>query len=206
MTLKTIESNAALELARTRGYFCRVSAGGRVLVFYTGKELEPGTWLEAGKTGMTDNGFISRVLSYLGHWSQRIRTLGRWGRDWLAKRAREPIHLSVAQFSGHETEFLFPTPRQKPRLVGNDDGNVGVTHLARKHLLDRNGVFFVHPELGNPPLRTDKAATERPLCATLLLVGRQRSEAEIAQPQHGLHIPQRNDRRVGNRESDRGIA
>jgi ribosome modulation factor len=55
-----IEANAANELARTRGYFARVSGGGRVLAFYTGDELQPGTWLEAGRTGMTDNGFISR--------------------------------------------------------------------------------------------------------------------------------------------------
>lgn len=55
-----LDSNVALELARQRGYFCRVGGGGRLLVFYTGDELQPSTWLEAGKTGMTDNGFISR--------------------------------------------------------------------------------------------------------------------------------------------------
>jgi len=55
-----IDSHAALELARTRGYFCRVGAGGRALVFYTGDEIKPGSWLEVGRTGMTDNGFISR--------------------------------------------------------------------------------------------------------------------------------------------------
>lgn len=55
-----LESNAALTLARTRGYFARVGAGGRALVFYTGDELQSGTWLEVGRTGMTDNGFISR--------------------------------------------------------------------------------------------------------------------------------------------------
>ena len=55
-----LESNAALNIARQRGCFCRVSAGGRVLVFYTGDELNAGTWMEIGRTGMTDNGFISR--------------------------------------------------------------------------------------------------------------------------------------------------
>lgn len=55
-----LESNAALSLARTRGCFCRVSSGGRVLVFYTGDELQLGTWLEIGRTGLTDNGYISR--------------------------------------------------------------------------------------------------------------------------------------------------
>jgi hypothetical protein len=55
-----LDSNVALELARQRGCFCRVGGGGRVLVFYTGDELKPGTWLEIGRTGLTDNGFISR--------------------------------------------------------------------------------------------------------------------------------------------------
>lgn len=55
-----IESHCAQALARHRGYFARVGGGGRVLVFYTGDELSPGTWLEAGRTGMTDNGFVSR--------------------------------------------------------------------------------------------------------------------------------------------------
>lgn len=55
-----LDSHAALELARQRGMFARVGSGGRALVFYTGDELQPGTWLEAGRTGMTDNGFISR--------------------------------------------------------------------------------------------------------------------------------------------------
>jgi len=56
---RTVDSNTALELARTRNCFCRVGAGGRALVFYTGDELKPGTWLEIGKTGMTDNGYVS---------------------------------------------------------------------------------------------------------------------------------------------------
>lgn len=55
-----LDSHTALVMARQRGMFCRVSFGGRVLVFYTGDELQPGTWMEIGRTGMTDNGFISR--------------------------------------------------------------------------------------------------------------------------------------------------
>jgi hypothetical protein len=44
--------------------FCRVSADYNRLVFYTGNEAEPGTWLEAGSTLIdTSHGgaaFVSR--------------------------------------------------------------------------------------------------------------------------------------------------
>jgi hypothetical protein len=49
----------ATTLARSRNYFARVTASGRRLVFYTGREDDPGTWLEAGSTLITD-GQISR--------------------------------------------------------------------------------------------------------------------------------------------------
>lgn len=57
---ETISANEALGIARQRGCFCRVTAGGRGLAFYTGDELAAGTWMEIGRTGMTDNGQISR--------------------------------------------------------------------------------------------------------------------------------------------------
>lgn len=55
-----LDLHVANDLARQRGFFARAGSGGRALVFYTGDESSPGTWLEAGQTGMTDNGFISR--------------------------------------------------------------------------------------------------------------------------------------------------
>lgn len=45
-----IETNLARQLARKSHMFTRESADGRALVFYTGREAEPGTWLEAGRT------------------------------------------------------------------------------------------------------------------------------------------------------------
>jgi hypothetical protein len=46
-----IETNRARAYARQSGMFCRVSAiGGHRLVFYTGNEADPGSWLEAGST------------------------------------------------------------------------------------------------------------------------------------------------------------
>lgn len=62
-----IETNRARAYARQSGMFCRVGAGrygGSRLVFYTGNEAEPGTWLEAGSTLIdTSHGgaaFVSR--------------------------------------------------------------------------------------------------------------------------------------------------
>ena len=46
-----IETNRARAYARLSGMFCRVSAiSGHRLVFYTGNEADPGSWLEAGST------------------------------------------------------------------------------------------------------------------------------------------------------------
>ena len=45
-----IETNRARAYARQSGMFCRASADQKRLVFYTGNEAEPGTWLEAGST------------------------------------------------------------------------------------------------------------------------------------------------------------
>jgi len=45
-----IAAHLAETLARRANMFCRLSANGRRLVFYTGTESEPGTWLEAGST------------------------------------------------------------------------------------------------------------------------------------------------------------
>ena len=45
-----IVTNLARALARQNGQFCRASADQKRLVFYTGNEAEPGTWLEAGST------------------------------------------------------------------------------------------------------------------------------------------------------------
>jgi hypothetical protein len=59
-----IETNRARAYARQSNMFCRISAGGNRLVFYTGNEAEPGTWLEAGSTMIdTSHGgaaFVSR--------------------------------------------------------------------------------------------------------------------------------------------------
>ena len=45
-----IVTNLARALARRSGMFCRCSSDQFRLVFYTGNEAEPGTWLEAGST------------------------------------------------------------------------------------------------------------------------------------------------------------
>jgi hypothetical protein len=46
-----IETNRARAYARQSGMFCRISAiDGHRLVFYTGNEADPGSWLEAGST------------------------------------------------------------------------------------------------------------------------------------------------------------
>lgn len=59
-----IETNRARAYARQSGMFCRASADQKRLVFYTGNEAEPGTWLEAGSTMIdTSHGgaaFVSR--------------------------------------------------------------------------------------------------------------------------------------------------
>lgn len=59
-----IETNRARAYARQSGMFCRVSAEQTRLVFYTGNEADPGTWLEAGSTMIdTSHGgaaFVSR--------------------------------------------------------------------------------------------------------------------------------------------------
>ena len=46
----TIETLFARSLARHFKMFARVSASANYLVFYTGNESKPGTWLEAGRT------------------------------------------------------------------------------------------------------------------------------------------------------------
>jgi hypothetical protein len=59
-----IETNRARAYARQSDMFCRISAAGNRLVFYTGDETAPGTWLEAGSTMIdTSRGgalFVSR--------------------------------------------------------------------------------------------------------------------------------------------------
>lgn len=45
-----IFTNLARAKARRFGMFCRASADQTRLVFYTGNEAEPGSWLEAGST------------------------------------------------------------------------------------------------------------------------------------------------------------
>lgn len=45
-----IETNLARQIARKANMFARLSAGEAHLVFYTGDESAPGTWLEAGRT------------------------------------------------------------------------------------------------------------------------------------------------------------
>jgi hypothetical protein len=59
-----IETNRARAYARQSQMFCRVNASRDRLVFYTGNEAEPGTWLEAGSTIIdTSHGgaaFVSR--------------------------------------------------------------------------------------------------------------------------------------------------
>lgn len=49
-TMHMIETNRARAYARLSNMFCRVSADRNRLVFYTGDEAQPGTWLEAGST------------------------------------------------------------------------------------------------------------------------------------------------------------
>lgn len=59
-----IETNRARAYARLAGMFCRCNPDKSRLVFYTGIEAEPGTWLEAGSTMIdTSHGgaaFVSR--------------------------------------------------------------------------------------------------------------------------------------------------
>lgn len=50
--------------ARRVYIFTKVSASGGSLVYYTGTEAEPGTWMEVGRTMIgTDNGvrYVSRA-------------------------------------------------------------------------------------------------------------------------------------------------
>lgn len=62
--LHMIETNRARAYARQSDMFCRINADQTRLVFYTGTEAEPGTWLEAGSTLIdTSHGgaaFVSR--------------------------------------------------------------------------------------------------------------------------------------------------
>lgn len=60
MSRQQIEGHQAQELARENGCFARVGNGGLSLVFYTGDEYSPGTWLEIGKTGMTAAGYVDK--------------------------------------------------------------------------------------------------------------------------------------------------
>lgn len=46
----------AASLAQRAGMFVRVSATGYRMIFYTGVEAEPGTWLEAGGTMINRDG------------------------------------------------------------------------------------------------------------------------------------------------------
>lgn len=58
-----IELGLATAIARKNDMFCRVSASGYRLVFYTGTESEPGTWMECGSTvidGANGNVRVSR--------------------------------------------------------------------------------------------------------------------------------------------------
>lgn len=45
----------AASSAKRVGMFARVSADDKYLVYYTGNEDEPGTWLEAGRTMIGGN-------------------------------------------------------------------------------------------------------------------------------------------------------
>lgn len=50
MPYHTMSVEIAITEATRLGMFCRRSAMGRRLVFYTGTEADPGSWLEAGST------------------------------------------------------------------------------------------------------------------------------------------------------------
>lgn len=56
-----IETNLARSLARRKRLFAKIAASGRSLVFYSGEETDPATWLEAGRALIDERSGVALV-------------------------------------------------------------------------------------------------------------------------------------------------